>query len=117
VNESDRTLERWAGWRGRPNRFARALRSSGVLTCRSFLRSLEATRKGKRDQEAAAERIRGRRKHRSAVMDRDGGKCRKCGSNIRLELDHIVPIAKGGKSERENLQLLCRKCNGEKGAR
>jgi hypothetical protein len=31
------------------------------------------------------------------------------------ELDHIVPLARGGKHTRANTQLLCRKCNGIKG--
>lgn len=30
------------------------------------------------------------------------------------EIDHITPISKGGDHIADNLQLLCRKCNGEK---
>jgi 5-methylcytosine-specific restriction endonuclease McrA len=33
------------------------------------------------------------------------------------EVDHIVPLAKGGSNELENVQLLCRTCNRSKGAR
>lgn len=32
-----------------------------------------------------------------------------------LEIDHIKPIAKGGKSTPDNLQTLCRRCNRMKG--
>jgi 5-methylcytosine-specific restriction endonuclease McrA len=32
-------------------------------------------------------------------------------------IDHIVPIAKGGKHVRENLQLAHKLCNQRKGAR
>lgn len=32
------------------------------------------------------------------------------------ELDHIIPLAIGGKHAWDNVQCLCRKCNGEKGA-
>lgn len=33
------------------------------------------------------------------------------------ELDHIVPVSRGGESVTSNCQLLCRKCNRDKGAR
>ncbi|HYS80035.1 MAG TPA: HNH endonuclease signature motif containing protein [Anaeromyxobacteraceae bacterium] len=49
-----------------------------------------------------------------AVWTRDGGCCRwplasggVCGSTTRLELDHIVPIARGGTSTVSNLRVLC----------
>lgn len=32
-----------------------------------------------------------------------------------LQVDHIIPMAKGGKTKKGNLQILCAKCNGEKG--
>lgn len=32
-----------------------------------------------------------------------------------MDIDHKVPISKGGGNELDNLQLLCRKCNGKKG--
>jgi len=35
----------------------------------------------------------------------------------RLHSDHIVPIARGGKTTWENLQTLCASCNLRKGAR
>ena len=55
---------------------------------------------------------------RFAIYERDGNRCCKCGVSENfavLEIDHIVPIAKGGKSEYNNLQTLCRRCNYEKG--
>ena len=52
------------------------------------------------------------------VWERDGGCCaftsadgHRCGSTTRLELDHITPIAQGGKTTPENLRLLCRAHN------
>jgi hypothetical protein len=50
------------------------------------------------------------------VWQRDGGKCVLCGSNEKLEYDHIIPIAKGGSNTERNVQLLCESCNRRKGA-
>ena len=48
---------------------------------------------------------------RRAIWQRDQGKCRNCGAQHALQLDHITPIARGGRSSLENLRLLCRTCN------
>lgn len=54
-------------------------------------------------------------KMRFAIYERDGYRCRKCGRHTEdLEIDHIFPIAKGGKSNFENLQTLCHRCNALK---
>jgi len=46
---------------------------------------------------------------------RDGFCCTQCKShNNDLEIDHVVPISRGGKNNFENLQLLCSKCNRTK---
>jgi len=49
-----------------------------------------------------------------AVWTRDGGCCQwpvasggVCGSTTRLELDHVVPLARGGPSTASNLRVLC----------
>jgi hypothetical protein len=50
-----------------------------------------------------------------AVWERDQGKCQwpvegggVCGSIVRLEIDHIEPLARGGQSTVENCRLACR---------
>jgi 5-methylcytosine-specific restriction endonuclease McrA len=55
---------------------------------------------------------------RRLVYQRDAGRCaalkqdgERCGSTTRLEFDHIVPVARGGRSTVENLRLVCRAHN------
>ena len=56
-------------------------------------------------------------KMRFAIYQRDHNRCRICGRRTNdLEIDHIIPIAKGGKSTYDNLQTLCHRCNVNKGA-
>lgn len=51
------------------------------------------------------------------VMSRDGFRCQLCGATSnedRLEVDHIHPVSKGGKTEMANLRTLCFRCNSGK---
>jgi 5-methylcytosine-specific restriction endonuclease McrA len=51
---------------------------------------------------------------RRLVFERDGGRCVECGSNFDLQYDHVLPVALGGATTAENLQLLCAECNRRK---
>jgi hypothetical protein len=55
---------------------------------------------------------------RRVVVARDGGRCtfvgsngHRCGSERFLEFDHIVPVARGGRSTVSNIRLRCRPHN------
>lgn len=61
------------------------------------------------------ERGRVSNKLRFKVYARDNYRCVKCGRETNdLEVDHIIPVSKGGKSTLDNLQTLCHKCNVSK---
>ena len=50
-----------------------------------------------------------------ALVEHCGGKCLCCGrGDIALTVDHIVPVAKGGTSNIDNIQPLCGRCNFRK---
>lgn len=57
-----------------------------------------------------------RERVRQAADDRCGY-CRSPQAYVlgRLEIDHIVPVAKGGSDDEDNLWLACRLCNSYKG--
>ena len=55
---------------------------------------------------------------RMSIYMRDTGICQRCGrdcSKTPWEVDHIVPGKAQGRTEWNNLQLLCRTCNRQKG--
>lgn len=60
---------------------------------------------------------------RESILVRDKHTCMTCGistqkePHLLLEIDHIMPIAKGGITIETNLQTLCWKCNRTKGAK
>lgn len=60
------------------------------------------------------------KKLREFIKNRDNFTCRNCGNsthvepNLLLEIDHIIPVAKGGYTVEDNLQTLCWKCNRKK---
>lgn len=52
---------------------------------------------------------------RAAIFSRDDYTCRYCGARgVRLECDHVVPVAKGGHHGEDNLVTACFTCNRSK---
>lgn len=51
---------------------------------------------------------------RSKVFEKQGRRCRLCGTTDNLTIDHIRAVAIGGSNELSNLQVLCRSCNSKK---
>lgn len=56
-------------------------------------------------------------KFRQVVFERDGACCIYCGSEKSLCLDHIYPVALGGRTVLENLATACKSCNSGKSGR
>ena len=48
------------------------------------------------------------------IFNRDGNRCRQCGSTEHLTIDHIISVYRGGSNAYENLQTLCNRCNAGK---
>lgn len=45
------------------------------------------------------------------------GICHYCGEKFKageLTMDHVIPVARGGKSTKSNIVLCCKECNTEK---
>jgi cell division septum initiation protein DivIVA len=86
-----------------------------------YLAHLEKQRFGTKPAAAAPAASSGRgipKPLRRFVWERDGARCtfvgtggHRCEETRRLEIDHILPVAMGGRSTPENLRILCRAHN------
>jgi 5-methylcytosine-specific restriction endonuclease McrA len=53
-----------------------------------------------------------------AAYEKQNGICPMCGKHYEInemEGDHITPWSESGKTQRDNLQMLCKTCNRTKG--
>jgi len=76
--------------------------------------TLEASQKKRAKEKANARRL---RKSQWWQLKINEGACYYCGKSFRpqeLTMDHIVPIARGGKSSRGNVVPACKACNTNK---
>ncbi len=52
---------------------------------------------------------------RKKIINRDGRVCYYCGRTpIKIEIDHKLPISRGGTNDENNLVVSCQKCNRSK---
>lgn len=99
-------------------RIVRALRQEGwqIEVRGDGYNRLVSLEKGR----AKGERMRISSKLRFEVLHRDRYRCRACGRGVdngmKLQVDHIIPVDWGGKTEVSNLQVLCEECNAGKKA-
>lgn len=55
---------------------------------------------------------------RYKILERDNYTCQRCGDrapNVKLHVDHLIALSRGGMTEERNLMTLCQKCNMGKG--
>jgi 5-methylcytosine-specific restriction endonuclease McrA len=94
----------------------------------NYCKECRKTKKFKSDKKVRRERVRKRscdvKFNKEQIFKRDKWKCQMCGIKTHkrdhllpdaAELDHIVPLSKGGRHIPSNLQCLCRACNRKKG--
>lgn len=107
---------------GRCHRCGRAVGVAYCPPCRAYLAGTKALRRA-RQFGANRERV-----SPAAVFARDGWRCMICGRKTPKsrkgtqhdnapELDHRVPLSRGGSHTYENVQCACRACNVNKGNR
>lgn len=57
-------------------------------------------------------------KLRAKILKRDRNTCMSCGArapDVELEVDHIIPVSRGGSDDPSNLRTTCKECNRGKG--
>jgi 5-methylcytosine-specific restriction endonuclease McrA len=96
----------------------------------NYERSIESSRKWRAENPAKVKANKQRRRTRVteaggsftadewiALVEKYDYKCVCCGSVKPLDADHVIPVSKGGTSNIENIQPLCRSCNSRKNNR
>jgi len=95
-NHERNSTKRYDPWKNKPRFYNRALTSNS-----------RAKKLGNNDKITADDL--------EKVFTKYGGKCAICDKDSYLVFDHVIPYYRGGRNIVDNLQLLCRLCNMEKG--
>lgn len=56
------------------------------------------------------------RRARQRALDRSGHRCSQCRSPRELQVDHVIPVSRGGTHDQSNLAVLCVRCHRKKTA-
>ena len=100
---------------------AKRVRAENPEKARSERRRYYSTPYGKQAIDSSRDRRRRNLKESKKVLDKEirslmSSPCVACGDS-KVTIDHIVPIAKGGRHSVGNIQPMCRRCNGSKGTK
>ena len=98
------------------NRYAKAKIYNHIALKQHYLTAMAQDRqKTTYQRQVESERAKMTDSLRYDVLKRDNFRCKYCGAkasdNIKLHIDHIIPVSKGGKTCLKNLQVLCERCN------
>lgn len=90
----------------------------GILPV-EFLEFHKKERRVKMTLKQARQRFKNNHELRNLIYRRDGRWCKRCGSTVRLTIDHIKPVFLFPHlaNESMNMQILCQSCNSKKATR
>ncbi len=100
----------------RRNHYSKSTKYS-ILDASKRAKMIEKCTEEKNSEEMRRKRARSKMtdKMRYSILKRDGFRCQICGrtanDGVKLHVDHIMPVSKGGETEPNNLRTLCEACN------
>lgn len=117
-DKPDQVREQNRRWRAQHAAHVRATRQAWVAAHRERLRPQWLANAHRRNARKRSNGGSFTAAEWNAILERCGHRCVRCGvTGGRLTVDHVVPIALGGRNDAANLQPLCGSCNRRKGAR